>query len=57
MNLIDVHAHLDHAEFSNQLEQLIPRWKELGVKHIITSGVNTTTNRKTLELAKRFDIV
>jgi len=57
MNLIDVHAHLDHKEFINELDQLIPSWKEKGVKHIITSGVNATTNRKALELARKFDIV
>lgn len=55
--LVDVHAHLDHSKFKKDLDEVIERAKKAGVKAIITSGVNSSTNRKILEIAKKYDIV
>lgn len=55
--IVDVHAHLDHSDFSKDLDKVIARAKAAGVKAIITNGVNPETNRKTLELAEKYDIV
>ena len=55
--LVDIHAHLDHEKFKNDLDEVIDRAKKAGVKHIITSGVNSKTNRLILELAEKYDIV
>lgn len=57
MILADVHCHLDHARFKNDLDQVIERARQAGVKSIITSGVNSTTNRLVLEIAAKYDIV
>lgn len=57
MNLVDVHAHLDHDQFKNDLGQVIERAKQAGVKCILTSGVNSVTNRNILEIAKKYDRV
>ena len=57
MILVDVHAHLDHSRFKKDLDKVIDRAKKAGVKAIITSGVNSGTNRKILEIAKKYDIV
>lgn len=57
MILIDIHAHLDHARFKDDLDQVIERAKKAGVKSIITSGVNSRTNRLILEIANKYDIV
>ena len=57
MLLVDVHSHLDNERFSKDIDEVIQRAKEAGVKAIITSGVNVTTNRKILELAEKYDIV
>lgn len=57
MLLVDVHCHLDHARFKNDLDQVISRAKEAGVKVIITSGVNSATNRQILDIAEKYDIV
>ncbi|MEE9525147.1 MAG: TatD family hydrolase [Candidatus Woesearchaeota archaeon] len=57
MILVDVHAHLDHARFKNDLDQVIQRARDVGVKAIITSGVNSTTNRLILKIAEKYDIV
>lgn len=55
--LIDVHCHLDHRDFHKDLAAVVERARAAGVKVIITNGINPETNRISLELAKRFDIV
>ncbi|MFC1728341.1 TatD family hydrolase [Nanoarchaeota archaeon] len=55
--LVDIHAHLDHAKFKDDLNEVIERAKDAGVKSIITSGVNSSTNRIVLDIAKKYDIV
>ena len=57
MNLVDVHAHLDHDMFKDDVDQVVERAKQAGVKHILTAGVNSVTNRNILEIAKKYDIV
>ena len=48
---IDVHCHLDMCE---NKEMCIKNSQDVRVKIIITQGVNKETNRKSLELAKRY---
>jgi TatD DNase family protein len=55
--LVDVHAHLDHADFKSDLDLVIVRAKAAGVKAIIANGVDPETNRMVLAIAKRHDIV
>jgi len=57
MILVDIHAHLDHARFKDDLDKVIDNARKAGVKAIITSGVNSTTNRQILELSEKYDIV
>lgn len=57
MLLVDVHAHLDHERFKGDLDQVVERARQNNVKAIITSGVNSATNRLVLDLAKKYDIV
>jgi len=57
MKMIDVHAHLDHARFEKDLDEVIRRFRKEGGKYIISSGVNPATNRKALEIAKKYDAV
>ncbi|MBI3032988.1 TatD family hydrolase [Candidatus Woesearchaeota archaeon] len=57
MLLVDVHAHLDHPFFEKDLDEVIDRAKKIGVKAIITNGVNPDSNKRVLELAKKYDIV
>ena len=57
MLLVDIHAHLDHERFKKDLDKVINRAKEAGVKHIITSGVNSITNRNILKITDKYDIV
>lgn len=55
--LVDVHCHLNHELFKNDIDDVIKRSREKGVKAIICSGVNHPTNLQALELSKKYDIV
>ncbi len=55
--LVDVHAHLSHERFSKDLDKVIERAKKVGIKAIITSGVNVPTNREALKLSEKYDFV
>jgi TatD DNase family protein len=54
--LVDSHTHLDDKQF-NDLDDVISRAKEAGVKAIIQNGLGKESNRATLEIAKKYDIV
>lgn len=56
--LVDIHCHLDHARFKADLPKVIERAGKAGLKTIITSGVNSTTNRLILKIQDKYkDIV
>lgn len=55
--LIDVHTHLDHELFNDDLDEVIQRAKDNGVKIIINNGIDPRTNRISLELSKKYDIM
>ena len=57
MILVDVHAHLDLKEFDSDLDEVIKRAEVAGVKAIISNGINYKSNRKTLELSKKYSII
>ena len=55
--LIDIHSHLDHYYFKDDLDNVIENARKAGVKVILTAGINSETNRKALEIARKHDIV
>lgn len=57
MTFIDVHAHLDHPNFENDIDKVIERAKQAKVNIIVANGVNPETNRMVLQLAENYDIV
>lgn len=57
MLLVDVHAHLDLKEFDSDLDDVIKRAEKAEVKAIISNGINYKSNRKTMELSKKYKIV
>lgn len=57
MKLVDVHAHLEHPRFVEDLDFVVGKFKEKGGGMIVASGVNSETNRKILDLARRYDVV
>ncbi len=57
MALVDVHTHLDHPMFADDLEEVIGRAKKGGVAAIISNGTNPKSNRTVLEMAKHHGII
>lgn len=57
MRLIDAHMHLDHERFEKDIDEVVDRARDAGLKVVITSGVNPSSNRTVLELSKKYDIV
>jgi TatD DNase family protein len=55
--IVDVHCHLNHQSFKDDLDQVIERAKKAGVKAIVCSGINHPANEEVLEIAKKYDIV
>lgn len=55
--LVDIHCHLDSKEFESDLDLVIQRAKDQGLKVIINNGLNMETNKKTLELSKKYKII
>ncbi len=57
MHLVDVHSHLNHADFARDLPEVLKRAEEAGVKAILCSGVNPPSNRQVLELVKKYPLI
>ena len=57
MNLVDVHAHLDTEVFKDDMDDVIKRAEDNGIKAIISNGINPESNRISLELADKYEIV
>jgi TatD DNase family protein len=55
--LIDIHSHLDHFYFDKDRNKVISNAKKAGLKVILSAGTNHQTNKTTLEIAKKYDIV
>jgi TatD DNase family protein len=53
----DVHTHLTHRAFSDDLDAVVERAFLAGVRRIVTNGTEPASNRVVLQLAARFDSV
>ncbi len=53
-NLVDVHCHLESENLLERLDQVILDAKKEGVRWIITSGTEPKSNRKSIELCKKY---
>ncbi len=49
---VDTHAHLTDKQFNQDIEEVIKKTEELGVKYVITSGFNLTSSLQAVEFAK-----
>ena len=54
---VDVHAHLTHDKLCEDVDGIVTRARDAGVRSIICNGLDPVSNRKVLEFAERFDIV
>ena len=55
--IIDTHAHLDVKEFDHDRNETIERTNTLGVKKIVTVGVDLESSEKALSLAQKYESV
>ena len=53
--IIDSHAHLDYPQFEDQIEDVLLRAADLGVREVISIGVKLSTADRPRKLAERFD--
>jgi len=57
MKLVDIHCHLNHKDFKNDLDVVLERARKAEVKVVVISGTNTVSNREVLELAKKDSLI
>ena len=50
--LIDIHSHLDHCYFKDDLDKVIENAKKANVKVILTAGTNPEKNKESLKIAE-----
>jgi TatD DNase family protein len=55
--IIDTHVHLDDDRYQNDLDEVIKRAKEGGVKKFIIPGADLDTLPKAVEISKRYEDV
>ncbi len=55
--LVDVHSHLHHCKFDSDRDKVIRKSAEKGVVKIIENGLDLKSNKKVLDLAKKYEIV
>lgn len=55
--LTDTHAHLDHPDFSNDLEAVLERAGQAGVSRIITIGTGIESSRRAVAQAEKYPFV
>jgi len=54
---IDTHAHLEDPRLSEDLDEVLKRAEDAGIKAILTAGVDLKASRAAVELAERYGIV
>ncbi len=57
LGVIDSHCHLDFKQFNKDRDQVMQRARDSGVALMINSGVDFATNRRSLELAAKYDFI
>lgn len=54
LEFIDTHCHLDADAFDREVDEVVQRAIDAGVKHLITIGITLETSRNAVSLAERF---
>jgi TatD DNase family protein len=54
---VDVHAHLTHEKFAQDLDAVIQRSQECGLGAVIVNGLEPKSNRQILELAQKHPVL
>ena len=57
LHLVDTHAHLDYPHLYDQIDDVLARADEAGIKQIISIGVKLSTADKPKQIAETYDNV
>ena len=57
MKLFDTHCHLNSLDLYEEIEAVIERAKEKGVKRFLVVGYDVKTSFLALEIAKKYDLI
>ena len=57
MHYVDVHTHLTHDRFRDDLDQVVARASAAGVAAMVVNGLEPESNRQILELAETYEEV
>jgi len=55
--LVDVHAHMDQYKDQNKIDDVVKKAKENKFVSIISNGIDLESNKKVLELSKKYPII
>ena len=50
----DTHAHLDYADFANDLQQVVERARAAGIAKVISIGTNLNSSQRAIALTEQF---
>lgn len=54
---IDTHAHLNHPDFANDIDEILDRARDAGVEFIIVPATNLQTSLDIIELVQKHDML
>ena len=57
MTLVDTHVHLHFPDFQSDVDQVIKRAREGGVRFFINVGTDVESSRAAVQLSERYDFV
>jgi len=55
VSLVDTHCHLDMKTYSDDLEAVLDRAVQYGVRHTITIGIDLKSSKRAIGLARKYD--
>ena len=57
MSIIDSHCHLDMADYNNDLDLVLSRALDHGVKGVVTIGIDLLSSHSAIDIAKQYNFV
>jgi Tat protein secretion system quality control protein TatD with DNase activity len=55
--LFDSHCHLTDRGYSNNLKEVINRAREVGVKYLLTAGLNRIDSQNSLKICHEYESI
>ncbi|MFT4303091.1 MAG: TatD family hydrolase [Candidatus Woesearchaeota archaeon] len=55
--IIDVHIHLDHELYKNDIDNVIKKAEKAGVVKIISAGLDKNSSKECIKISKKYSIV